>query len=75
METFSGVGSTAFISLRLYYKNDPRHLNMLEGGNIGFELTTIAFTGTDCIGSNNSNYYTITTMPVLSVDIQVMSEK
>ena len=41
METLSGVGSTAFISLRLYYKNDPRHLNMLEGGNITFHSSLV----------------------------------
>jgi len=32
----------------------------------GFELTTLAVMGTDCIGSYTSNYHTITTAPIFN---------
>jgi hypothetical protein len=38
--------------------------NIVSPRLIGFELTTLVVIGTDCIGSNRSNYHTImTTMP------------
>ena len=36
----------------------------------GFELTTLAAIGTDCIGSCQSNYHTITTAPALHMHVQ-----
>ena len=32
---------------------------------MGFELTTLVVIATDCTGSCKSNYYTITTAPIL----------
>ena len=67
-----GTGKTTAlpeVTDKLYYM-------MLYGVHIvwaGFELTTLVGIGTDCIGSNKSNYHSITTTTPPQQQVQLIS--
>ena len=55
---------------------DKLYYMMLYGVHIvwaGFELTTLVGIGTDCIGSNKSNYHSITTTTPPQQQVQLIS--
>ena len=51
------------------------HIMFYRVHRAALELTNLVVIGTDCIGSNKSNYHTITTAPQTIVESGFLSEK